>query len=357
MYEVRLYLNFLYIYARQRVINLLVLATRLKRAIIVLLLLGRGKYTSHISNVSFLLLMIVVITNAPTIARNHPFKSELFAESNQDVALDETYITLDEADISINTIKTEGIRDKVIVYELPADESVKVIADKFEVSEKSIAWLNKTTNQTLKKGTRVKIPPVTGVIHTVEPGDNIYAIANKYQVNPQNIVNFPFNEFKDGSFTLIAGSELMVPGGTVVEPKAPVVSDSYSFAQVVAGVRGSSNFIWPTNGIVTQYPASYHMALDIANPANPPVIASDAGTVIYSGCFSWGYGCHVIIDHGNGYRSLYGHLLRRDVEQGATVSQGQQVGIMGSTGRSTGTHLHFEIRQGSTLLNPQSFLR
>lgn len=99
------------------------------------------------------------------------------------------------------------------------------------------------------------------------------------------------------------------------------------------------------------------MALDIANGSSPPVIAADAGTVIFSGCFSWGYGCHIIIDHNNGYRSLYGHLSRRDVEQGNIVSQGQQIGQMGSTGRSTGTHLHFEIRQGSTLLNPQNFLK
>ena len=99
------------------------------------------------------------------------------------------------------------------------------------------------------------------------------------------------------------------------------------------------------------------MAFDIADNASPPILASDAGTVIYSGCFSWGYGCHIIIDHNNGYKTLYGHLSRRDVEQGNVVSQGQQIGAMGSTGRSTGIHLHFEVRQGNVILNPQAFLR
>ena len=99
------------------------------------------------------------------------------------------------------------------------------------------------------------------------------------------------------------------------------------------------------------------MALDIANSSSPPVIASDTGTVTYAGCINWGYGCHVIINHGNGYETLYGHMQRLDVNPGDAVSQGQQVGVMGSTGRSTGTHLHFEIRSGGTLLNPLDFLK
>jgi murein DD-endopeptidase MepM/ murein hydrolase activator NlpD len=99
------------------------------------------------------------------------------------------------------------------------------------------------------------------------------------------------------------------------------------------------------------------MALDIANPSLPAVIAADTGTVVFSGCIAYGYGCHVIIDHGNGYQSLYGHMSVLSVSPGQAVSQGQQIGKMGSTGRSTGPHLHFEIRSGGTLLNPLNFLR
>jgi len=144
-----------------------------------------------------------------------------------------------------------------------------------------------------------------------------------------------------------------VPDG-VIRPAA--VSPQF-IAQIQAGVRGSSNFIWPTSGAITQYPVWYHMAIDIANPSAPAVIAADSGTVTYAGCVGYGYGCSLIIDHGNGYQTLYAHLSSYIPDAGASVSQGQQIGVMGSTGRSTGTHLHFEIRSGGQLLNPLNFLK
>ena len=99
------------------------------------------------------------------------------------------------------------------------------------------------------------------------------------------------------------------------------------------------------------------MAADIANNAMPAVIASDTGTITFAGCLQYGYGCHVIIDHGNGYQTLYSHLSSIGVSPGQAVNQGSQIGIMGSTGRSTGIHLHFEIRSGGVLLNPLNFLK
>jgi Membrane proteins related to metalloendopeptidases len=164
------------------------------------------------------------------------------------------------------------------------------------------------------------------------------------------------NDFVDlDNFNLAVGQYLFVPGGKVVEK--PVPEATRFVAQIQAGVRGTSNFIWPTSGTITQYYVWYHMALDIANPAAPAILAADTGTVSYAGCLSWGYGCHVVVDHGNGYQTLYAHLSRYDVEVGQAVSQGQVIGVMGSTGRSTGTHLHFEIRQAGQLLNPLNFLK
>ncbi len=328
-----------------------------KKALTSFLLNNRGKYSSHFINTSFLFLLSFVLISAPVIAENYHLKEGSLGDESYFQSSSQSEITLSDEEISVNTLRTNSDRDKVTIYSTVKGDTLKSIAEKFSISEKSITWANPGTGESPPAGTRLRIAPITGIIHTVVAGDNIYVLAKKYQVNPQKIVNFPYNEFKDESFTLIAGTELMIPGGSIIEPKAPVISEAYNFAQVVAGVRGSSSFIWPTNGVITQYPASYHMALDIANGNSPPVIAADSGTIIFSGCFSWGYGCHIIIDHNNGYRSLYGHLQRRDVEQGNAVSQGQQIGQMGSTGRSTGTHLHFEIRQGSTLLNPQSFLK
>ncbi len=351
------FLTFLVRYFISRLMFFASYLGHIKRFITALLIQDRGKYSSHIVNTSFIFLLALIVISAPTIAQNHPLgkSDEISSISQTSQAQAEVY--LDEQDISVNTIRSNGLRDKVVLYQTVKGDTLESVAKKFDISEKTIVWANNNPGSTLKAGTNLRIAPISGVIHVVEPGDNIYLLAKKYGVDPQNIVNFPFNEFKDNAFTLVAGTDLVIPGGSIAEPKQTAPVDTYVFAQVQAGVSGSSNFIWPTNGIITQYPASYHMALDVANSSSPPVIASDAGTIIYSGCFSWGYGCHIIIDHNNGYRTLYGHLSRRDVEQGDVVSQGQQIGLMGSTGRSTGIHLHFEVRQGNALLNPQNFLK
>jgi murein DD-endopeptidase MepM/ murein hydrolase activator NlpD len=322
-----------------------------------ILIFKRGKYSASIINTTFILLSSVIIVVAPTIAENNPFRNKNIYEQSISTEFTQELLSLEDSQISLDTYRSK-VRDKVEIYVAVGDDSLASIAEKFGVSQKSIEWANNyQSNKKLTAGTKVRIPPVSGVVHIVKPGDNIYSLARKYGVTPQNIVNFPFNDFKDSSFNLIVDSTIMVPDGIFVSLEQSTTQDTYSLAQVVAGVRGSSSFIWPTNGAITQYPTIYHMALDIASSSSPPVIASDAGTVVYSGCFSWGYGCHIIIDHGNGFSSLYGHLSQRAVEQGAVVSQGQVIGIMGTTGRSTGIHLHFEIRQGSSLLNPQSLLK
>jgi murein DD-endopeptidase MepM/ murein hydrolase activator NlpD len=99
------------------------------------------------------------------------------------------------------------------------------------------------------------------------------------------------------------------------------------------------------------------MALDLANPSSPPVISADTGVVSFAGCINWGYGCHIIVDHGNGYQTLYAHLSSINVSVGQSVGRGEGIGIMGSTGRSTGTHLHFEIRSGGVLQDPLAYLK
>lgn len=327
----------------------------IKDNIVSLFLFKRGKYTISIVNSSFVVLAIVLTVTVPIVANNNPFKQDEVYSENMGYLTDQKLITLDDAQISLDTIRSK-IRDKVTLYTVQEGDSLTTVAKKFDISENTITWANGLTSKKLKVGSELKIAPVTGIVHEVKPGDTVYSVAKRYSVKAQNIVNFPFNEFKDESFNLVAGTTIVIPNGIQYNP-ASSGTDAYYFASVVEGVRGSSNFIWPTRGLITQYPAVYHMAFDIADNSGPPILASDSGTVVYSGCFSWGYGCHIIIDHNNGYRTLYAHLARRDVEQGTVVSQGQQIGGMGSTGRSTGIHLHFEIRQGNIILNPQSFLK
>jgi len=243
---------------------------------------------------------------------------------------------------------------EIYKYTVKSGDTLSSIAQKYGVKQDTIRWANNLKTDLIKPGQILKIPPVTGIVHKVASGETIYSIAKKYNTNAQNILNFPFNSFEDlDTFSLIAGQNLYVPGGTI-EPEKPV----YQFvASIQAGVHGPSNFIWPTSGGITQYYVWYHQALDIASPSSPPVLAADSGTVAYAGCINWGYGCHVIIDHGNGYQTLYAHLSSYAVEVGNSVGQGSQIGVMGSTGRSTGTHLHFEIRSGGQILNPLGFLK
>lgn len=326
---------------------------KIKDLIVALLVIKRGKYATSFLNTSFFMLVTATLIGGPIIAENNPFVSSYDQNFDNYQAMMVSYSPYGE---NLTTVVSAKPRDKIENYTVKEGDTLEKIAKRFDISIDTIKWANNLKNDTIKPGEVLKIPPVTGVVHKVASGENVYSIAKKYKVDPQNIVNFPFNDFADlDTFALVPGQILYVPDG-VIEEEKPVVRPRF-LAEIKAGVKGTSNFIWPTSGGITQYPVWYHMALDIANPSAPPILAADSGTVTYAECVRYGYGCHIIIDHGNGYQSLYAHLSRINVSSGQAVSQGQQIGLMGSTGRSTGTHLHFEIRSGGQLLNPLNFLR
>jgi murein DD-endopeptidase MepM/ murein hydrolase activator NlpD len=198
----------------------------------------------------------------------------------------------------------------------------------------------------------------------VARGETIYSVGRKYGLDDtevQVIVDYPFNEFlNDETFELATGQYLMIPGG--VKPNEaisqPVARIASRLTPDAGAVAANGSFVWPASGRITQGYSFYHKAIDIANGSGGPILAADSGTVVVAG---WpdnsGYGNRVMIDHGNGYITLYAHMSVIQVQPGQRVSRGNVVGQMGSTGRSTGTHLHFEIRQGGVLLNPQTFLK
>jgi murein DD-endopeptidase MepM/ murein hydrolase activator NlpD len=355
MQDLRNFLLFLRNYFFQKVLISGVAVERVKDLIVALLVVKRGKYSNSFLNTSFFLLVSAAIIGGPVIAENNPFFSSL---DQQDSNYQASTIAYNPYENSLETIISNKPRSENVDYTVVSGDSMSSIAQKFGVSINTIKWANNLKTETIKTGQKLKIPPVTGVVHKVISGENIYTIAKKYKTDPQKIVNFPFNDFNDlTTFSLTPGQTLFVPDGVIEDETQKVTGPAPQTAPVVAGIRGSSSFIWPTSGIITQSPIWYHMALDIANNAAPPVIAADTGTVVFAGCMAYDYGCHVIIDHGNGYRSLYGHLSYIAVQAGQVVNQGQTIGTMGSTGRSTGTHLHFEIRSGNTLLNPLNFLK
>lgn len=353
MQDIRDFSSFLVRYITARLLSFGKRFEKLKNITVALLVVKRGKYSSSFLNTSFFLLVLTAIVAGPAIAENNPFIQSL--ELSNKSSSEATVVAYDPYENSLSTVISEKARDSVITYDVKGGDTMAGIAKQFGIDTDTIKWANDLKSDSIKPGQKLKIPPGVGIVHKVASGDNIYNIAKKYHADAQNIVNWPYNDFADlETFSLTPGQTIFVPNG-VIENAVPKVSRI--IAQIQAGVKGTSNFIWPTSGTITQYPIWYHMALDIANPAAPAVIASDTGTVTYSGCINWGYGCHIIVNHGNGYETLYGHLQRLDVNAGDAVSQGQQIGVMGSTGRSTGTHLHFEIRSGGTLLNPLDFLK
>lgn len=260
-----------------------------------------------------------------------------------------------------STIISEKPRAEIINYTVQNGDTVSSIAQKFGISIDTIRWANDLTSiSAIKLGQILKILPVTGVVHKVAKGETIYSIVKYYSSDAQSVVDFPFNTFvNDETFALAVGQLLIVPDG--VKPKETPWSAGVYIARKTpdAGVVSATGiFVWPTAGIISQGFRWYHPAIDIANRVGPPILAADSGKVVVAGWpDSQGFGNRVIIDHGNGFQTLYAHLAKIYVVSGQTVKRGDQIGQMGSTGRSTGTHLDFRIYKNGATVDPLSYLK
>lgn len=347
------FFRFLYGYFKDRFLNFGGHFERFKDIIVAILVVKRGKYSQSFLNTSFFVLVSAAIVGGPVIAENNPLIAGYFSqETTQEAAVLETDIYA----IPIDTTISQKPRAEIINYTVEGGDTLESIGKKFDVSVDSIKWASNLKTVKIKPGQIIQIPPVTGVVHKVASGETIYSIAKKYRVDAQNIVNFQLNDFADlETFALSQGQLLVVPDGIL--PEERITAPRRTPQTIAAGQPGTGTFIWPTSGNISQSPVWYHMALDIANRSLPPVLASDTGTVSYAGCVRGGYGCHIRINHANGYETLYAHLSQIDVSVGMGISRGTTIGRVGSTGRSTGPHLHFEIRSGGRLLNPLGFLK
>jgi len=327
----------------------------------------RGRYVRPFIHAGMALLVVGGFTLGPILISdiNNPWRT-----SRQADAAGEVLGAMSATESGTATLISNKPASDVREYTVQDGDTVSTIAEKFGVSIDTIRWENNLKSvKDIKPGQVLKILPVTGVRHAVLHGDTVYSIAKKYDVDPQIIVDWPYNTFaNDETFALDAGQTLMVPQGEKPSevPNVPPVKKYY--AQVpIAGVAGSGRFVWPAAGSITQNYWGYHHALDIANSGQPDILAADTGTVMVADSSTvlvgaragsdWAYGNRIMIDHGNGYITLYAHMQKLYVGAGQKVQKGQAIGKMGSTGRSTGTHLHFEIRQGTTLLNPLDFLK
>lgn len=258
------------------------------------------------------------------------------------------------------TVTEESVkpRDKIVIHKVQKGETLSSIAEKYGISTDTIRWANDLKSvHDLSIGQELKILPVTGVAHTVKKGETIYTIAKKYSANPQAIVDFPFNDFIDPSaFTLAVDATVIVPDGAK-PAEIPWSPPKPTLGPIIAGGGGTGKFAWPTSGSISQGFSWYHPGIDIANKSAPAVLAADSGVVVSAKKERWGWGWHIWIDHGNGFKTLYAHMQDFYVNVGDRVSRGQAIGQMGSTGRSTGTHTHFEIWKDGKAQSPLSYLR
>jgi murein DD-endopeptidase MepM/ murein hydrolase activator NlpD len=314
----------------------------------------RGRYSRRLMHTGMAALAALGVMIAPVIAQEFPGRSvnpwELPSTTN--------VLSASTQDPETTTLVSDKVRDKSIEYTVQEGDTVASIAQKFGVSEETVRWQNDLTGDKIKIGQTLEILPVTGISHKVAKGDTVYSIAKKYDTSPQAIVDFPYNTFSnDETFELAIGQVVVVPDG--VRPAAgPTIPRARQITPNAGTVVASGSFVWPAGGTITQRFVWYHKGIDIANRAAPTILAADAGTVVGAGWLDgYGYGNRVIIDHGNGYRTLYGHLSQVYVVTGQTVNRGAAIGKMGSTGRSTGIHLHFEVVLNGVYLNPLNVLR
>ncbi len=310
----------------------------------------RGTYQRPFLQFSLSVLLVVGVMSAPILANSYPgaLPSNLADYTPSSAVVS----SLDPSEYGVETQVSVKPRDQVITYTVEKGDTLGTIAEKFGVSVDTLKWENDIRKDDLSIGQEVRIPPVTGIVHKVKEGETIYSIAKKYKTEAQKIANFPFNDFTDlDTFALIAGQTLVVPDG--VQPEAPAIA--VAIPPVFAG--GTGQFLWPAGGIITQYPVWYHNALDIANGAAPGIAAADSGIVTLVEYLRYGYGQHIGVTHDDGLSTLYAHLSEIYVKPGDRVARGQIIGRMGSTGRSTGTHLHFEVRKNGITVNPLPFLK
>lgn len=345
--DIRMWSRGWYLYTEKRLHRFAVTFETQKSLLVDLLMARRGSYQRPFLHFSLGLLFVVGVVSAPILANAQP-------DASQDFTPPSAVLTnLDFSEYGIQTQVSDKPRDQVISYTIQSGDTLSGVASKFGVSVDSVKWANSIRRDALTVGQELKIPPVSGVVHKVRDGETVYSIAKKYKTDPQKIVNFPFNDFADlDTFALNIGQTLIVPDGAVADAVPQITAIR---PPVTAG--GTGQFQWPANGSITQYPIWYHMAVDIANSSSPPIVAADSGTVVVVQFLRYAYGHHVLVDHGNGYQTLYGHMTDIYVNPGDAVKRGQVIGKMGSTGRSTGTHLHFEVRKDGVTLNPLSFLK
>ena len=272
-------------------------------------------------------------------------------------------------------------RNQVQRYTVQENDTIIGIGEQFNLKPSTILWGNPYTlsddPHALLAGLEINILPVDGVYYEWHDGDGLNGVSDVFGVTPEDIIDFPANGLSRetiGDYSnpnIRPGTWLIIPGGSrafvnwsapLITRENPAVASIYgpgACQAVTDGPLGSGTFIWPTTETwISGYDydeGTNHRAIDIAGSLGNSVFAADAGVVVYAGWNNHGYGNVVMIDHGNGWQTLYAHLDSYNVDCGYYVFKGDTIAALGTTGNSSGPHLHYEMRYNGVPVNPNNF--
>jgi murein DD-endopeptidase MepM/ murein hydrolase activator NlpD len=249
-------------------------------------------------------------------------------------------------------------------YMVKNGDTLWSIANKFNLDFNSLLGCNKISEgDVLKVGSTVKVPNQDGILITVRQGHTVEKLAKEYSIYPEAIKSA--NSLADAS--LKQGAQIFLPGAKVAAIIETGGSRGATASNVKSRVTVKGGFGWPVSGKISsgygmrrdpirRATRDFHTGIDIRAPRGRTVVASAAGKVVHSGRMG-GYGLTIVISHPGGVTTLYGHCSKLLVKTGTSVKRGQAIAQVGSTGRSTGNHLHFEVRSGGSPMNPLKVLR
>jgi murein DD-endopeptidase MepM/ murein hydrolase activator NlpD len=259
------------------------------------------------------------------------------------------------------TVSSSKLKEKYTKYTVLGGDTLSGIATKYGITSDSIKWSNNITDENaLKPGQELNIPSVTGIVYTIKSGDSLEGIANKFKTSSALILsqNDLYGE------ELVIGAQLIVPDGVIEAPPAPKVATTSGTSSKSGGRYGSASpigrtgsFRFPTSVGRSGYYNGYHWwAIDVPNSIGTPIYAADSGQIVQAKYgYNGGYGNTILINHGAGFSTRYAHMSTLLI-LGGYVTKGQVIGYMGSTGRSSGSHLHFEVMVNGAKQNPLRYL-
>lgn len=269
---------------------------------------------------------------------------------------------------SSGTNSSLATRTEIIEYTVQIGDTISSIANRFGLTVNTVLWANNLSAYSLiRPGDTLSILPFSGLLYSVKSGDTISKIASTYGITSESIASQ--NKLSENTGLKI-GQKLILPGAKKIISSTiasrPSNNSSYTGVSAIKDLvkappatSSSGSMVWPAVGHrITQYFSWRHNGIDIGNKVGTAIYAADAGTVEISATgWNGGYGNTILINHGGGKKTRYGHLTKLYVKVGDKVEKGENIGTMGSTGRSTGPHLHFEVVINGTRYNPLNYVK